>query len=447
MKRKDARSYVLRFASSFTQNPNRVRIPMYAQPMNNVLNALDVEAIRNDFSILNQENDLPLIYLDSAATSQTPDCVIEAMDAYYRTYNSNIHRGIYRISEEATAKYEEARQRIGRFINARRSSQIIFTRNTTESINLVAYSWGSANLREGDEILVTVMEHHSNLLPWQLLSQRTGAKLRFIEITDEGVLQLDGLEGLLTERTKLVAMTHVSNVLGTINPVQELTVAAHAVGAKVLIDGAQSVPHFDVDVQALDCDFLAFSGHKMCGPTGVGILYGKSDLLEEMPPFLGGGSMIRSVQRESSTYADVPAKFEAGTPAIAEAIGLAAAVDYLNKVGLEAIFVHEHELLEYAHQKLSEIEGITIYGPKPRQKTGAITFNLEGIHPHDLAGVLDTVGVAVRAGHHCAQPLMQKFGVIATVRASFYLYNKLEEIDSLSEGLLKAQRILTRRRR
>ena len=420
---------------------------MYAQPINNALNKFDVEAIRNDFSILRQENDPLLIYLDSAATSQTPGPVIEAMDAYYRTYNSNIHRGIYRISEEATAKYEEARQRIGRFINARRSSQIIFTRNTTESINLVAYSWGSANLREGDEILVTVMEHHSNLLPWQLLSQRTGAKLRFIEVTDEGVLQLDGLETLLTERTKLVAMTHVSNVLGTINPVKELTAAAHAIGAKVLIDGAQSVPHFDVDVQELDCDFLAFSGHKMCGPTGIGILYGKSDLLEEMPPFLGGGSMIRSVQRESSTYADVPAKFEAGTPAIAEAIGLAAAVDYLNQVGLEAIFVHEQELLEYAHQKLAEIEGVTIYGPKPRQKTGAITFNLEGIHPHDIAGVLDTVGVAVRAGHHCAQPLMQKFGVIATVRASFYLYNKLEEIDILHEGLLKAQRMLTRRRR
>ena len=420
---------------------------MYAQPINNALNEFDVEAIRNDFSILKQENDPSLIYLDSAATSQTPDPVIEAMDAYYRTYNSNIHRGIYRISEEATAKYEEARQRIGRFINARRSSQVIFTRNTTESINLVAYSWGSANLREGDEILVTVMEHHSNLLPWQLLSQRTGAKLRFIEVTDEGVLQLDGLERLLTECTKLVAMTHVSNVLGTINPVKELTAAAHAIGAKVLIDGAQSVPHFDVDVQELDCDFLAFSGHKMCGPTGIGILYGKSDLLEEMPPFLGGGSMIHSVQRESSTYADVPAKFEAGTPAIAEAIGLAAAVDYLNQVGLEAIFVHEQELLEYAHQKLAEIEGITIYGPKPRQKTGAITFNLEGIHPHDIAGVLDTVGVAVRAGHHCAQPLMQKFGVIATVRASFYLYNKLEEIDILHEGLLKAQRMLTRRRR
>lgn len=422
---------------------------MHAQPMNDALTlrGFDVEAIRNDFSILKQESDPPLIYLDSAATSQTPDCVIDAMDAYYRTYNSNIHRGIYRISEEATARYEEARQKIARFINARRSSQIIFTRNTTESINLVAYSWGTANVREGDEILVTAMEHHSNLLPWQLLTQRTGAKLRFIEVTDEGLLQLDDLDGVLTERTKLVAITHVSNVLGTINPVQQLTAAAHAVGAKVLIDGAQSVPHFPVDVRALDCDFLAFSGHKMCGPTGAGVLYGKLDLLEEMPPFLGGGSMIRSVQRESSTYADVPAKFEAGTPAIAEAIGLGAAVDYLNTVGRDAIHAHEHELLEYAHQRLSEIEGITIYGPKPRQKTGAVTFNLDGIHPHDLAGILDTVGVAVRAGHHCAQPLMQKFGVIATARASFYLYNKLEEIDSLNEGLMKAQRILTRRRR
>jgi len=411
------------------------------------LRRLDVEAIRNEFSILRQGSDPPLIYLDSAATSQTPDCVIDAMDAYYRTYNSNIHRGIYRISEEATARYEEARKKIARFINARRSSQIIFTRNTTESINLVAYSWGTVNLREDDEILVTVMEHHSNLLPWQLLSQRTGTKLRFIEVTDEGLLQLDDLDQVLTERTKLVALTHVSNVLGTVNPVQEITTAAHAVGAKVLIDGAQSVPHFPVDVQALDCDFLAFSGHKMCGPTGIGVLYGKLALLEEMPPFLGGGSMIRSVERENSTYADVPAKFEAGTPSIAEAIGLGGAVDYLDRIGRDTIHAHEHELLEYTHQKLSEIEGITIYGPKPRQKTGAVTFNLEGIHPHDLAGILDTVGVAVRAGHHCAQPLMQKFGVIATARASFYLYNKLEEIDSLYEGLLKAQRILTRRRR
>ncbi|MCZ6677865.1 MAG: cysteine desulfurase [Candidatus Poribacteria bacterium] len=422
---------------------------MHAQPMNDALtlHTLDVEAIRNDFPILKQESDPRLIYLDSAATSQTPDCVVNAMDEYYRTYNANIHRGIYRISEEATARYEEARKKIARFINARRSSQIVFTRNTTESINLVAYSWGSANIREGDEILVTVMEHHSNLLPWQLLAQRTGAKLRFIEITEEGLLQLDDLDRLLTERTRIVAMTHVSNVLGTINPIQDITAAAHAVGAKVLIDAAQSVPHLPVDVQQMDCDFLAFSGHKMCGPTGIGVLYGKLDLLEEMPPFLVGGSTIRSVQREHSIYADPPAKFEAGTPSIAEAIGLGAAVDYLRKVGLEAIYAHEHELLEYAHQKLSDIEGLTIYGPKPRQKTGAISLNLDGIHPHDLAGVLDVSGVAIRAGHHCAQPLMQQYDVIATARASFYLYNTLEEIDRLYDGLLTAKKIFTRRRR
>ncbi len=422
---------------------------MSAEPINehDAFRPLDVEAIRNDFPILKQQTYPPLIYLDSAATSQKPYCVIDAMDEYYRTYNSNIHRGIYRISEEATARYEEARQKIARFINARRSSQIIFTRNTTESINLVAYSWGNANVREGDEILVTVMEHHSNLLPWQMLAQRTGAKLRFIEVTDEGLLQLEDLDRLLTERTKLVAVTHVSNVLGTINPVQAITAAAHAVGAKVLIDAAQSAPHLPVDVRQIDCDFLAFSGHKMCGPTGVGVLYGKLDLLDEMPPFLGGGSMIRSVQRESSTYADVPAKFEAGTPAIAEAIGLGAAVDYLNKIGRDAIHAHEGELLDYAHQKLREVEGITLYGPKPRKKMGVITFNLEGIHPHDLAGILDQDGVAIRAGHHCAQPLMQKFGVIATARASFYLYNTLEEVDQLYEGLMKAQRILMRRPR
>jgi cysteine desulfurase/selenocysteine lyase len=415
--------------------------------MNDEFRPLDVEAIRNDFPILTQEIDPPLIYLDNAASSQKPDCVIEALDEYYRTYNANIHRGIYRISEEATARYEEARKKVARFINARPSSQIIFTRNTTESINLVAYSWGNANVRAGDEILVTVMEHHSNLVPWQLLAQRTGATLRFIEITDEGLLQLEDLDRLLTARTKIIAITHVSNVLGTVNPVQSITAAAHAVGAKVLIDAAQSVPHLPVDIQAIDCDFLAFSGHKMCGPTGIGVLYGKLDLLEEMPPFLGGGSMIRSVQRESSTYADPPQKFEAGTPSIAQAIGLGVAVDYLNQVGLNAIHAHEQEILEYAHQKLSEIDGITIYGPKPRYKAGAITFNLDGIHAHDVAGILDQDGVAIRAGHHCAQPLMQRFGVIATDRASFYLYNTLEEVDRLYEGLIKVQKILTRRRR
>lgn len=414
--------------------------------MNGAFRPLDVETIRGDFPILKQEIDPPLIYLDSAASSQKPNRVIEVLSDYYRTYNANIHRGIYRISEKATEQYEEARKKIARFINSPRASQIIFTRNTTESINLVAHSWGNANLRAGDEILVSVMEHHSNLVPWQLLAQRTGARLRYIEVTDEGFLHLEELNRLLTERTKLVAVTHVSNVLGTVNPVQSITAAAHAVGAKVIIDAAQSVPHLPVDVQAIDCDFFAFSGHKMCGPTGIGVLFGKLDLLEEMPPFLGGGSMIRTVQREYSTYADLPQKFEAGTPSIAQTIGLGAAVDYLNDVGLDAIHPHEQELLEYAHQKLSEIEGITIYGPKPRHKAGAVTFNLDRIHAHDVAGILDQDGVAIRAGHHCTQPLMQKFGVIATARASFYLYNKLEEVDSLYEGLLKAQKILIRRR-
>ena len=415
--------------------------------MNDAFRPLDVEAIRDDFPILKQKIDPPLVYLDSAASSQKPNRVIEALSEYYRSYNANIHRGIYRISEKATAMYEESRKKIARFINARRPRQIIFTRNTTESINIVAYSWGNANLRAGDEILVSVMEHHSNLVPWQLLAQRTGAKLQFIEVTDEGFLHLEDLNRLLTERTKLVAITHVSNVLGTVNPVQSITSAAHAVGAKVLIDAAQSVPHLPVDVQAINCDFLAFSGHKMCGPTGIGVLYGKLDLLEEMPPFLGGGSMIRTVQRERSTYADLPQKFEAGTPSIAQAIGLGAAVDYLNDIGLDAIHPHEQDLLEYAHQKLSEIEGITIYGPKPRHRVGAITFNLDRIHAHDVAGILDQDGVAIRAGHHCTQPLMQRFGVIATARASFYLYNKLEEVDSLYDGLLNVQKILIRRRR
>ncbi len=406
---------------------------------------LDVQAIRQDFPIFADEP--PLAFLDSAASTQTPRPVVEAMDAYYDTYRSNIHRGIYRISEEATAQYEQARQKVAKLINAQRSSQIVFTRNTTESINLVAYSWGSANIREGDEIVLTVLEHHSNLVPWQLLAQRTGAKLRYLEITDEGLLDFTQLSELFSEKTKLVAITHVSNVLGTITPIQSVIDAAHGVGAKVVVDAAQSVPHFHVDVQQLNCDFLAFSGHKMCGPTGVGVLYGKLELLEEMPPFLGGGSMIRSVERDISTYADVPAKFEAGTPSIAEAIGLGSAVDYITQAGLASIHVHEQELLKYAHQRLQEIDGITFYGPAPHQKAGVISFNMEGIHPHDVAGILDTHNVALRAGHHCAQPLMKKLDVIATVRASFYLYNTLEDVDRLCDGLRKARELMTRRKR
>ena len=403
---------------------------------------LDVEAIRKDFPIF--ASTPPLAFLDSASSTQTPHPVVEAMDRYYDTYRSNIHRGIYRISEEATEQYERARQKVAKLINAQRSRQIIFTRNTTESINLVAYSWGSANIREGDEIVLTVLEHHSNLVPWQLLAQRTGATLRFLEMTDEGLLDFTQLRNLLTEKTKLVALTHVSNVLGTITPLQSVIETAHAAGAKVVVDAAQSVPHFRVDVQQLDCDFLAFSGHKMCGPTGVGVLYGKLELLQEMPPFLGGGSMIRAVERDVSTYADLPAKFEAGTPSIAEAIGLGHAVDYLTHAGLEAIHIHEQELLKYAHLRLQDIEGITLYGPAPHQKAGVIAFNIAGIHPHDIAGILDTQGVAIRAGHHCAQPLMHKLGVIATARASFYLYNTTEDVERLCDGLRKAQTLMTR---
>ena len=406
---------------------------------------LDIESIRKDFPIFAAEP--PLAFLDNAASTQTPRPVVEAMDTYYDTYRSNIHRGIYRISEEATDQYEQAREKVARLINAPRTRQIIFTRNTTESINLVAYSWGSTNIREGDEIILTVMEHHSNLVPWQLLAQRTGAVLRFIEITDEGLLDFTQLRDLLTEKTKLVAIGHVSNVLGTINPIQSIIAAAHAVGAKVVVDAAQSVPHFHVDVQQLDCDFLAFSGHKMCGPTGIGVLYGKSELLEAMPPFLGGGSMIRSVERDASSYAELPAKFEAGTPSIAEAIGLGHAVDYMTHANFAAVHVHEQELLKYAHQRLQEIEGITLYGPAPHQKAGVISFNIAGIHPHDVAGILDTHGIAVRAGHHCAQPLMKRLDVIATVRASFYLYNTIEDVDRLYDGLFSTQQLMTRRRK
>ena len=404
---------------------------------------LDVDAIRKDFPIFADTS--PLAFLDSAASTQTPRPVVEAMDAYYDTYRSNIHRGIYRISEEATDQYEKARQKVARLINAPRTSEVIFTRNTTESINLVAYSWGNVNIQQGDEIVLTELEHHSNLVPWQMLAQRTGATLRYLEITEQGLLDFTQLKDILSEKTKLVAITHVSNVLGTIIPIQSVIDAAHEVDAIVLIDAAQSVPHFNVDVQQLDCDFLAFSGHKMCGPTGVGVLYGKIELLEEMPPFLGGGSMIRSVERDISTYADVPAKFEAGTPSIAEAIGLGAAVDYITHAGLASIHVHEQELIKYAHDRLQKIEGITIYGPAPHQKAGVISFSIEGIHPHDVAGILDTQNIAIRAGHHCAQPLMKKLDVIATARASFYLYNTLEDVDRLNEGIQKAQTLMTRR--
>lgn len=399
--------------------------------------------IRKDFPILSRQvHGKPLVYLDSTASSQKPYAVIEAMSAYYESTHANVHRGVYEISEEATAKMEKARVKVARFINARQSKQVIFTRNTTESINLVAYTWGNTNISAGDLIVLTEMEHHSNLVPWQLLARRTGARLEFVPITGDGLLRLDVYEHLLQQQPKLVAFTHVSNVLGTINPVQEMIAQAHAAGATVLLDAAQSVPHMPVDVQALDADFLCFSGHKMLGPTGIGVLYGKRELLEAMPPFMGGGDMIRKVGLRESTWNDLPWKFEAGTPAIAETIGLGAAVDYLNALGMEQVQRHAQEITAYAMQQLQTVPGLTIYGPGVEQRGGLISFTLADIHPHDLASILDQeVGVAIRAGHHCAQPLMERLDVPATARASFYVYTIPEDIDVLVQGLHKALEI------
>jgi cysteine desulfurase/selenocysteine lyase len=400
--------------------------------------------IRQDFPILAREvHGKPLVYLDSTASSQKPQAVIEAMTAYYQGYNANVHRGVYEISEEATAALEKARVKIARFIHARQSKQVIFTRNTSESINLVAYTWGSTNISTGDVIILTEMEHHSNLVPWQLLAQRTGARLEFIPVSDDGLLRLDVYEQLLKQQPKLVAFTHMSNVLGTINPAQEMIAQAHAAGAIVLLDAAQSVPHLPVDVQALDVDFLCFSAHKMLGPTGIGVLYGKKALLESMPPFMGGGEMIRTVHLRESTWNDLPWKFEAGTPAIAEAIGFGAAIDYLSSLGMAWVRQHEREITAYALEQLQQIPALTIYGPRDVAiRGGVISFTLEDIHPHDLASILDQeVGVAIRAGHHCAQPLMERYNLPATARASFYIYTLLEEIDVLVNGLRKAQQI------
>ena len=404
-----------------------------------------VEEIRRDFPILGRQvHDKPLVYLDSTASSQKPLSVIETIDHYYRTYNANVHRGVYQISEEATAAMERARTKVARFINAPHSKQVIFTRNTTESINLAAYSWGNSNIHAGDLIVLTEMEHHSNLVPWQLLAQRTGARLEFIPVTGDGLLRLDVYEQLLQQGPKLVAFAHMSNVLGTINPAKEIIAQAHAAGAITLVDAAQSVPHLGVDVQELDADLLCFSGHKMLGPTGIGVLYGRRALLEAMPPLFGGGEMIRTVHLRESTWNDLPWKFEAGTPAIAEAIGLGAAVDYLNELGMQHVARHEQEITAYAMEHLRAIDGLTIYGPSAHQRGGVISFTLDDIHPHDLASILDQeVGVAIRAGHHCAQPLMERFGVPALARASFYVYTTTAEIDMLVAGLQKAKEIFS----
>jgi cysteine desulfurase / selenocysteine lyase len=400
---------------------------------------MNVQEIRKDFPILERRvNGKPLVYLDSAATSQKPLAVIEALDHYYRTYNANVHRGVYSISEEATEAYEGARDKVQAFIGAAQRESIIFVRNTTEAINLVAYTWGRQNIGAGDEIVLSELEHHSNLVPWQILAAEKGAVLKHIPVLEDGTLDIDQARQLITERTKLLAVSHMSNVLGTINPVKELAALAHAAGAIVLLDAAQSVPHMAVDVQDLDCDFLAASGHKMLAPTGSGFLYGKVALLEAMPPFMGGGDMIRQVWLDRATYNELPWKFEAGTPNVADAIGLGVAVDYLRGVGMDAIRQHEKQLTAYALGTLGELPQVEIHGPlDPDIRGGAISFCYGDVHPHDLAQILDGEGVCIRAGHHCCHPLMRKLGVSATARASFYLYNTEDEIDTLVKSLGK----------
>ncbi len=404
---------------------------------------IDVQKIRADFPILDVEAypGVPLVFLDSAASSQKPTAVLEAMDQYYRTHHANVHRGIYRFSEDATNAYENARKRVAQFINSPDPAQVIFVRNATEGFNLVAYSWGEANIQAGDEILLTEMEHHANLVPWQMLAQRKGAVVRYVPFDENGVLDLTNLDKLLTKRTKLFSFTAVSNVFGTINPAKQLIAAAKAVGAVTMVDAAQSVPHMPVDVQDLDCDFFTFSGHKMCGPTGIGVLYGKRHLLEEMPPFMGGGDMIRRVTLEGSTWNDLPWKFEAGTPSIAEGIGLGTAVDYLSSIGMGEIHAHEQFITHYALEALSEVPGLKVLGPPASQKGGVAAFTLANLHPHDIAELLDKDGIAVRAGHHCAMPLHKKLGLSATTRASFYIHTTTTEIDKLVESLHRVRKI------
>jgi cysteine desulfurase / selenocysteine lyase len=404
---------------------------------------LDARKLRADFPILQQEiNGKPLAYLDSAVTSQKPRQVLDAMMHFYETSYGNVHRGVYGLAERATEAFEGARDRIARFVNAPSSRELIFTRNATESLNLVAYAYGLATFGPGDVVIVTELEHHSNFVPWQYVAKRTGASFRMIRLTETGELDLDGLDEIGGDGDiKLVATNLVSNALGTVNPVEKLTAWAHEQGAVMVVDAAQAAPHRAIDVQALDCDFLAFSAHKMCGPSGVGALWGRRELLEAMEPFNLGGHMIRKVQFEETTWGDLPHKFEAGTSPIAEAVGFGAAVDYLNEVGLDAVEQYEHDLVAYALERLVDVPGIKLYGPAPEKRAGIVSFNMEGIHPHDVAQVLDWEGVAIRAGHHCCQPLMAKLGVAATNRASFYLYTLPDEIDRLADGLLRARKV------
>jgi cysteine desulfurase / selenocysteine lyase len=402
---------------------------------------LDVARIREDFPILRETtHGKPIVYLDNAASTQKPRQVIGAIAGHYERNNANVHRGIHELSNRATDAYDAARVQVASLFGIADPAELIWTRGTTEGLNLVAYAWGSANLRAGDEILLSVLEHHSNLVPWQLLAQRTGARLRFLELDDQGRLDLSGLDFLLTERTKLVSISHVSNALGTVNPVREIAARAKAAGALMVVDGAQSAPHMPVDVPSLGADFYAFSGHKMCGPTGIGGLWGRREVLEAMPPFHGGGDMIDFVELESSTYAPIPAKFEAGTPNVAGAVGLGAAAEYLAGIGRDAILAHERHLIAYAVERLAEIPDLAILGPRNlEERSGVISFTLADIHPHDLATILDSEGVAIRAGHHCCQPLMKCLGVGSTARASFYLYNTTDEVDTLVDALHKAR--------
>ena len=401
----------------------------------------DVERIRKDFPILQTRvHGHPLVYLDNAATSQKPQAVIDALVRYYEGENANIHRGVHYLSELATAEFEKARETVRVFVNAARSSEIVFTRGTTEALNLVAQTYGKANVGAGDEVLLTAMEHHSNIVPWQMLCKEKGAQLRVAPINDQGELMIAEYEKLIGPKTKIVAVGHVSNALGTINPLQPMIAAAHAKGAVVVVDGAQAVPHLNVDVQALDADFYAFSGHKMYGPTGIGVLYGKQPLLEAMPPWQGGGDMISSVTFEKTTYNKVPHKFEAGTPDMAGVAGLMAAIRYMNGIGITKIASHEHDLLVYATEVIGALEGVRLIGTA-REKAGVLSFVLDEVHPHDIGTILDQQGIAVRTGHHCAQPVMERFGIPATVRASFAVYNTKDEVDALARGISKVREV------
>jgi cysteine desulfurase / selenocysteine lyase len=407
---------------------------------------INVPKLREDFPVLKRQvNGKPLIYFDNAATSQKPKSVIETISHYYQEYNANIHRGIHKLAEEATLAHEEAREKIAKFINARHTEEIIFTRNATEAMNLVAYTWGRANIGKGDKIVLTIMEHHSNIVPWQLLAEVKGASVEYVKIDSGGLLRLDEVHELIDEKTKIVCVTQASNVLGTINPVKEIGKVAHRYGAMFLVDAAQSVPHMRVDVRDIDSDFFAFSGHKMLGPTGIGVLHGKAEHLRRMPPFLGGGEMIREVHTTGASWKDIPYKYEAGTPNIVGAIGLGAAVDYLTKIGMENVHEHEREIAKYAIGRMGEVKDLALYGPRDvALRVGVLSFNLGDIHAHDLASILDEEGIAIRSGHHCAQPLMEFLNVPAMSRASFYIYNTKEEVDVFINTLEKARKLFAR---